>query len=261
MVFVVSKFFQTVGNFIWLNGVVCAKNPVPKSEHVAVVRVGKSLLVGMVDFVPAGCGKYQPAIFFQPIGETHVGVLHDQQGQRETSVNHKRSHRNAHERHPNHVKNPLRQDDINGMKSKHGGSIQIGVGMVDAVEAPQERRFMLQIVEAVAAEINQQDAQNGFHRRRQRDLIEQTELVFRRVQHREHHAAANQAVYGKRNERDAEVVQIVPPLVGRFCQIWHERFEAVHQHEQSDEQQRLKIRKRFYHGNFAFFEKLMRKNV
>lgn len=47
---VTEKSLQPVINLVGLNGVVRPENPIPKREHIVVVRIGIALLVGVVYF-------------------------------------------------------------------------------------------------------------------------------------------------------------------------------------------------------------------
>ena len=99
------------------------------------------------------------------------------------------------------------EGDFPEMKAEGGGHIQVGVNVVHVMEAPEQRDLVIGHVPVIKAQVEQQEAQSEFQRRRQREKMEQAKARSKGPAQRE----AAQGLYegrrgdeGQRGERQVQ---------------------------------------------------------
>ncbi len=122
-----------------------SKEPVPPGKHYGEIRVLFPELVGVMNAMHVGSDQKTAEEIVGPAGKSHVGVREDGQhdfGQLEADHGDGRRGGDGDYRKVD----SMRDQNFQGMKAKAGGPVEIGVRMVDLMDAPQERNGVVGVM-------------------------------------------------------------------------------------------------------------------
>jgi len=160
----------------WL-GAVGVEKTVPDRQVESEVAVGFGLEDRVVNAMHVGRDHEPAQKSVQRGGDEDVAVV-EHGGRIEQNLKKEDTRRRRADRRNRGKFNHERQEDFDGVKARAGGDIDIEIGMVHAMEPPQDRLVMKGPVLKVNHEIEHEDGSGDGNPARYRRNIEQTPAVI-----------------------------------------------------------------------------------
>ncbi len=129
-----------------------AVEPVPEGEDHRVVGVGFRPNLGMMDAVQARGDEDEAERPLQFLGEPEVCVLEEGAGLEDQLVGEELLQAHADEQHLNDPEDRGKRH-LHEMEAEAGGNIEVGVEVVDVVEAPEEWDLVVEPVPVIKSQV------------------------------------------------------------------------------------------------------------
>ncbi len=132
-----------------------AEEAIPEGEEGGIVRIGLGLPGGVVDLVHEGGDDEEAEAAIHGGGEADVGVVELDDGKHGGLVEGELPEREAQEGDDGDAQG-AGEEDFAKMEPAGGGDIHAGIGMMDAMEAPEKRHAVVEAVPGVHPEVEEE---------------------------------------------------------------------------------------------------------